>query len=291
MKKKALALTLVSLFFISSVIEIESVNAQFLGSVYINPDGSVTGTNKIQRNENTYTLAGNVSGGILIQRSHIVLDGAGYAVEGNGEGRGIDLSNGRGQDPSRPEIINVTVVNLKILNFYYGVDNANTNNNTFIGNYIGNCLASFWIIGSSNNVITNNTMNNASISINYAGSSSFTSNNFIDCWLTTWASTPPVVDGNYWSDYTARYPNAKEIGNSGVWDTPYEYWGNVVDSHPLVMPYGVSPTPAPSPTPEPTLEVESFVIACVIVISVLVVIIASLLVYFKKCRAKSGVET
>lgn len=37
--------------------------------------------------------------------------------------------------------------------------------------------------------------------------------------------------GNYWSDYTSRYPNAAL--NDGVWDTPYELmWGNA-DNFPL----------------------------------------------------------
>lgn len=35
--------------------------------------------------------------------------------------------------------------------------------------------------------------------------------------------------GNYWSDYTVRYPNATEIGSSGVWDTPYQIDPDDVD--------------------------------------------------------------
>jgi nitrous oxidase accessory protein NosD len=27
--------------------------------------------------------------------------------------------------------------------------------------------------------------------------------------------------GNYWSDFKQRYPNATEISGSGVWDTSY----------------------------------------------------------------------
>ena len=280
MKRKALALIIISIFFISPVIEMNLAFAQFLGSVYINPDGSVTGTSKIQRNENIYTLTGNISGGIQVQKSNIIIDGTGYAVEGNGDGRGIDLSNGRGQDPSRPEINNVTVKNLKILNFYYGVDNANTNNNTFIGNYIENCQSSFWIIGSLNNVITYNTMNNASISINYAGSNNITKNNFINCWLMVWLSTQPIVDGNYWSDYTTRYPDAKEIGNTGVWDTPYSYWENTVDNHPLTKPIAGSV----NDTPDGAGEIETFptLLAVAVAVTVVAVVTVGVLVYFKK---------
>jgi len=280
MKRKALALIIISIFFISPVIEMNLAFAQFLGSVYINPDGSVTGTSKIQRNENIYTLTGNISGGIQVQKSNIIIDGTGYAVEGNGDGRGIDLSNGRGQDPSRPEINNVTIKNLKILNFYYGVDNVNTNNNTFIGNYIENCQSSFWIIGSLNNVITYNTMNNASISINYAGSNNITKNNFINCWVMVWLSTQPIVDGNYWSDYTTRYPDAKEIGNTGVWDTPYSYWENTVDNHPLTKPIAGSV----NDTPDGAGEIETFptLLAVAVAVTVVAVVTVGVLVYFKK---------
>ena len=239
MKRTALALLLISAIFFSSLMGEQVVNAQFLGDVIINPDGAVTGTNRIQRNGNIYTLTGNISGGIQIQKSHIVLDGAGYAVQGNGRGVGIDLSNGRGQDPSRPEVSNVTVKNISILNFYYGVDNANTNSNIFIGNYIENCMSGFWIIGSGNNNIIGNTMVNASITMNYAGITNITGNNFADCWVTAWLATANV-DGNYWSDYTTRYPDAKEIGNTGIWDTPYAYWENSVDNHPQTKPIDVS---------------------------------------------------
>jgi hypothetical protein len=267
MGKIALLFVLSALIVLSlCVASVEFVDAQFLGNIYINPDGSVTGTSDIQRDGNVYTLTGNVSGGIQVQKSHVVLDGAGYAVEGNGEGRGIDLTNGRGQDPSRTEINNVTVKNLKILNFYYGVDNVNTNKNTFIGNYIENCENSFWI-GGSNHIITLNTLNNASIAINYAGGNNITKNNFINSLLTVWASMQPTVDGNYWSDYTTRYPNAKEIGNTGVWDTPYEYWESVVDNHPLTKPISTTIPEFPS---------------LIFVLPIIVAVSVGLLVYFKK---------
>jgi hypothetical protein len=222
-------------------------------TVYIRADGSIEPqTAPIQQNGDTYTLTTDFLGDIKIQKSHITINGAGYTISGNGSNRGIDLSNGRGQDPSQPEISNVTIKNLKITGYYYGIDNANTNNNTFTENYIENCVNSVWIIGSSNNLITNNTLQNASIAINYAGTSTITKNNFLNCWVMVWLSTPPVVDGNYWSEYLTKYPDAKEVNDSGVWDTPYEYWDNVTDNHPLMAPYnGTTPTPN-QPTSAPT---------------------------------------
>src|SRR3990170_4337001 len=239
MNKSILLLIIFTSVLFSLIVAGQTVEAQFLGSVYINPDGSVAGTSNIQRNGNLYTLTGNISGGIQVQKSGIIIDGAGYAVQGNGTGRGIDLSNGRGQDPSRPEVSNVTVKNLRILNFYYGVDNVNTHSNTFIGNYIENGENSF-SMGGYHNIIAYNTMNNASIAINFAGSNYITKNNFINCWVMVWLSTEPIVDENYWSDYTTRYPDAKEIDNTGIWDTPYAYWENTIDSHPLVNPVNIS---------------------------------------------------
>ncbi|MEM2130685.1 MAG: NosD domain-containing protein, partial [Candidatus Bathyarchaeia archaeon] len=43
--------------------------------------------------------------------------------------------------------------------------------------------------------------------------------------------------GNYWSDYTKRYPNASEIGNTGIGDTPYYLNENNIDRYPLMKPF------------------------------------------------------
>jgi parallel beta-helix repeat protein len=43
--------------------------------------------------------------------------------------------------------------------------------------------------------------------------------------------------GNYWSDYVERYPNATEVGASGIWNTPYTIKGDGnSDPYPLVNP-------------------------------------------------------
>jgi parallel beta-helix repeat protein len=36
--------------------------------------------------------------------------------------------------------------------------------------------------------------------------------------------------GNYWDDYLTKYPNATEINNSGIGDTPYSVYGNNFDN-------------------------------------------------------------
>jgi parallel beta-helix repeat protein len=249
-KKFIAALTIVGILLsLVGVQFVEVAKAQSTGSIIINPDGSVVGTNNIQRNRDLYTLTSNISGSIQVQKSFVVIDGAGHCIEGIAQyGRGIDISN---------DVDNVTVKNLKIINCYYAIGNANTNNNTFIGNYIANCDTGFWIIGSANNTLTRNTVKDCvtGISINYAGFNIITENNIINNSLLVWLSTEPFVDSNYWSNYLTKYPNAKEIEKAGLpnlfWDTPYNYGeslGNYIDSHPLINPISTSPISTPTPT-------------------------------------------
>ncbi len=70
--------------------------------------------------------------------------------------------------------------------------------------------------------------------------------------------------GNYWSDYTERYPNATKVGTYHIGDTPYVVSDSphVSDRYPLLEPADISqpdvflpfPTPTASPTPPPTPE-------------------------------------
>jgi hypothetical protein len=134
------------------------------------------------------------------------------------------------------------------------------------------------------------------------GNDVITENNFIDSSILVDIAKPPIVDKNYWSNYTTKYPNATEIEGLGIWDTPYvddRYaWATntSIDYHPLVNPitdfeipnFGIQTTPTltPYPTintgPEPP-QTEPFLttLAIVIVVSVAVAGVG-LLVYFKK---------
>jgi len=60
------------------------VASQFkLTTIFIQPDGAVNPANTpIQRNGDIYTLTGNVYDPILVQKSNITLDGAGYILKG-----------------------------------------------------------------------------------------------------------------------------------------------------------------------------------------------------------------
>jgi hypothetical protein len=81
-------------------------------------------------------------------------------------------------------------------------------------------------------------------------------NNFLNVEVISWGTLifPKMavpwdngVEGNYWSDYAERYPDAFQVGNSGVGNI--EYVSNippkeVIDRYPLMKPYSFeSPTP------------------------------------------------
>ena len=94
--------------------------------------------------------------------------------------------------------------------------------------------------------------------------------------------------GNYYSDYHAKYPDAKDT-NSGIGDTPYAIGGTNVDHYPLTQQIDIStnaPTP-PASLQKPELPVLQLVI---IAIAVLVACVAFSLLFYRSRRTKSSVQ-
>jgi parallel beta-helix repeat protein len=272
-------------------------------SVIIRSDGRVDpGTAPIQRDGNVYAFTGNInidSGdcGIQVDRNNIVIDGAGFTLQGTAAyiSRGIDLS-GRS---------NVTIKNMEIRNFMDGIYLVPSSNNTITGNYItANTDSGIWTAGVSNN-ITGNYIANNEIGILFDGSHDHIyHNNFINntkqvediCWTNPWLpSSANILDdcypsgGNYWSDYEDRYPNATELDDSGIWDTPYVIDANNQDRYPLMNPVTIPEFPNDEKPTTPTNEPFpiTWIVAAVIIVAV---VGAALLVYFAKSKETTGEE-
>ncbi|UNQ73409.1 right-handed parallel beta-helix repeat-containing protein [Infirmifilum sp. NZ] len=257
--------------------------------IYIRSDGSVDPpTAPILRSGNTYTLTDDIAGfGIVVEKDNIVLDGAGHILSRiiilsrtiSGENItwiffgspdvGVDLT-GR---------VGVTVKNLKITGFKYGIFIEGSSNILIIGNNITsndngvtlknsekniikenliiNNLVGITLYESFNNIIADNEVAYNKGGIYYCGillegsrNNTFYHNNFIDNWpqvhsdySTNFWDIGYPLGGNYWSDYTGVDNNG-----DGVGDTPYVINEHNLDRYPLMKPLPLRLPPLPPVT-------------------------------------------
>ena len=149
---------------------------EFAGTVHIRANGSIDPPDApLSTVDNvTYTLTGNITSdgdGMVVERDDIVVDGRGYTLLGSGRGNGATLA-----DRS-----NVTVRNMTIRNFDYGIELDSSSNSTLSGN---NVAANNWIgimlyYSSDGNVLSgNNVANNwDGIELDYSSNNVLSGNN------------------------------------------------------------------------------------------------------------------
>jgi len=223
---------------------------QASGTIYIRADGSIDPPSApIQRMGDEYSVTSNIVGGIVVQRSNIVIDGCGYALEGGGR-YGVDI-----RDPD-----NVEIKNMRIMYFYAGVV-IGSSYNTVTGNYIANNDEGISIWSDEYNSITGNIIENNdcgiltgadaprhnSIMENYIAGNNvgvycwccqhyvFYHNSFVEnnqqAVLVYTPGNLNQLDENYWSDYTGV-----DSDHDGFGDTPYIVATGNVDNRPLMNP-------------------------------------------------------
>jgi parallel beta-helix repeat protein len=149
---------LISFLVLASVLHIRVVKAQG-NTIYIRADGTVEGTDKIQREGNVYTLLDNIrverlpradQDGIYVERDNIVIDGAGFTIQA--DTRGIVLSQRN----------NVTVKNVKIeIGGGYGIYLVDTSDCLISNNTVNGDAYNLKLWRSTNNTIERNTIKNA----------------------------------------------------------------------------------------------------------------------------------
>jgi parallel beta-helix repeat protein len=163
----------------------------------------------------------------------------------------------------------------EILGDHYGLWSVQStfSQSYIIGNDISENSIGLYFTGFNNYIIENNIESNGNGILFYSSSNNLIyynnfvnniQNNFV---IATLGNQSNIFDvgsqGNYWSNYTTRYPNAIEIGNSGIWNTPYVINSNNIDYYPLVNqastqpPYTIPAFPSPSPTQTPTNALDS----------------------------------
>jgi len=121
------------------------------GTIYIKADGSVVGTDKIQRDGNVYTFTDNIYDSIVEERDNIVVDGAGYTLFGNGAGSGIEIVGRK----------NVTFRNIQVTTLGpigIGIQCTDCSNCSICGNTMIDSGCAFKFDSSSNNSVVGNTI-------------------------------------------------------------------------------------------------------------------------------------
>jgi parallel beta-helix repeat protein len=149
--------TLLLLGMLSFAFNIKPAKAEWTGTVYIRADGRIDPPDApiITDDNITYTLTGDVTStadGIVVERDNIIIVGAGYTLQGTSrfKGKGIVIS-GR---------YNVTVKNINIQNFAFGIDLFESSNSNITGNNIANNGCGIDLGFSLNNSITGNSIAN-----------------------------------------------------------------------------------------------------------------------------------
>jgi hypothetical protein len=239
------------------------VDRQYLPELTIKSDGDITvrqvfppyeesqAPAVINRTGNVYTLTADVEGyAVRIDCSNIVFDGGGHTIHASPAfaNSGLRLF----------DVTDVTVKNVEVIG------------DTFVSIFLvgSNCLITsvktdaLRVNSEGFNTITesnitkltlwrgSNLVSKCNISkiylMDWSGSNVFTQNNFLFNNSTDGFSVETYSAnfwdngsmGNYWSDYLTKYPNASEVGNTGIGDTPYVLDADNVDHYPLVYPLG-----------------------------------------------------
>ena len=154
-KGATLALLLILCSVLVTLPNIRIVEAS--GTIYIRADGTVEGTDKIQRDGNVYTFTDNVYEPLVVERDNIVVDGTGYSIEGPHtslaqapEGIGV-LVDSRS---------NVTISDVTIQHFMYGICINSSSNNRITKSNITNNSKGIIIEHSSDNRIRESQITN-----------------------------------------------------------------------------------------------------------------------------------
>ena len=136
--------------------------------------------------------------------------------------------------------------------YYHGlgyIDLTQSNNNVVVDNTVRNDYGLHTGTGISlfasfnNSIIANNIFKTIwGIALQDSNGNIFFHNNFLDTLGQTLINSPDNgfdngLEGNCWSDYEERYPNATEIDDSGIWNTPYVIQTDIQDNCPLVQPW------------------------------------------------------
>ena len=177
-----------------------------VSGVYLTANHSIITDNNIENNYEGIYLLDSKYNSIF-----------GNNITGN-DADGIAIHRSSNNNVYRNNIVRTRAFGIALIQY--------SNNNSISGNNITATCAGILLWGTSNNRIFHN--------------------NFVNNTWQAYPQTPQPFDrwddgypsgGNYWSDYEERYPDAEELDDSGIWDTPYIIDVDNQDRYPLVHPW------------------------------------------------------
>jgi hypothetical protein len=255
------------LLFVNLATADHPLDRQYLPELTIKSDGSISGpqaSDLINRTGNLYMLTSDIENySVRIDRSNIVFDGAGYTINAL---RGFANSGLRVLQCNNVTVRNLEIIGEQQTSLFLAssnclVENVRTQKDLRVNGEFNTITQSdmkrliLWHGG-------NNSIFKCNISgiyvASWSGSNTLTMNAFLINIIEEQSFTINSANfwdngsvGNYWSNYTLKYSNASELGNSGVGDTPYVIDQNNIDHYPLIHPYNIEKDEIAKSTQEP----------------------------------------
>lgn len=153
----------------------------------------------------TYTLTTNVSEGLVIVRSNMILDGAGHTVTPVWPGEGVGFFEKSG----------ITIMNLNVAGGAAGISVRRSNGCTVINNTVSTCDYGIWLADSSNVIVeNNNTHSNINHGISLATAMAYGHNNILSNNTVSNNGLGISLGGN--TDYNKIYNNTVSKNGIGI---------------------------------------------------------------------------
>ena len=204
MKRKAIhGMILILLLINILTLALDIQSAQASGTIYIRPDGSIDPpTAPIETEDDvTYTFTDNVHDMTVVEKNSIIIDGNGYTLQGSGDGFGLYLYSRQ----------NVTLTNMNVRNFTYGIVALDSSDITVSGNNVSENSQGIVAMDSSDITVSGNNVSENSYGILLE----FASNNKV--------SNNDVIGNSPYGIFVAYDANNNTVTNNNVTGNGHAY--------------------------------------------------------------------
>ncbi len=213
-------------FFIINFLFIGVVDAVYIRNDFTGGDCGAIGV--WNGDIKTCVLTADLKDFLVIAGNDITLDGGNHWLIGGGAGIGVSIDYWK----------NISVKNLKISDFDYGIYVSQSENNSITGNVVSNNFKTGIVLSNSHgNLVTENDIsgNQTGLAVSYLylmSDNRIYRNNFLNNDNQIFAffdendlfSQNPPIGGNYWSDYDTPTDGCSDLNDDNFCDSPYVFY-------------------------------------------------------------------